>query len=516
MVKKSLRKSMSLKFKKHGFQIGALSLTSLVLIISMQNCSNVNLAAIQKPPVELASLEDPPPRLEPVLATRNPACLMCHAQIHGDLITDFGAGSPFVLGTDAIANHPSQPYYSPFQSKHFIWGQDGWNGSSVMGNIYVPDLKIVDSRLIAAYTDPAAGNPVLNGALKIIDFLKGKYVFPGSNAVVKVLKSENSTDIEKPGLRGNFYSRKSIWIDAPSAEEIRSLMQAPGVQIIKNSLGVLLAKNTAADTISGFSIKKSSTTQKNYFTNDVVTTCKGDIIIEGSVFLNNLILNTDDAGCRLYVTGSVFIQGPIIYPMGGESNLQISSASAIMFGMKSMSPRLTQLYTSAIPGGTRTAPNDLAEVAQNQSIINDSMNIDNLTNDAGPWFIMMNQAGVPVAVMEDWDTKHWIPLPGYAVPANPDSCPEVGMADVKNYPCSRVSSAGYTDPYKFRKVINYEHLLLNAPKIHSRYYGIFKGVIIGEDVLFAVNNFKFEKDPVMIDVTLLPLLNERIFKMSAE
>jgi hypothetical protein len=511
-----VKKSLSLKFKKHGFRFGALALTGLVLVVSMQNCSNVNLAPLPVVKADIPSVTPPGPRLEPVLATRNTSCLMCHAQINGDLISDFGAGSSFVLGTDNIANHPQQSYYSPFQSKHFIWGEAGWNGSSVMGNIYVPDLKVTDARMIAAYAAPAAGNTMpTGGVLKIIDFLKGKFLFPATTDVVKVISNETSADITKPGLRGQFYSRKTIWIDSPSADEVRSLMQAPGVQIVKNALGALLAKNAPTDTISGLNIMKSSLTSKNYFTNDTVTTCKGDIIVDGILFLNNLILNTDNAGCRLYVTGSVFIQGPIIYPMGGESNLQISSASAIFFGMKDLTPRLTQLYTSAIPGGTRTAPNDIAEIAQSQAIINDAMNIDGLTNDAGPWYLLLDQNARVIAGMNDWSNKVWDPYPGFVLPANPNAC--VAISDISQaamHPCSQMSTGYHPQAYNYRKTMSYTHLLLNAPKIHSRYYGIFKGVIIGEDVLFSVNNFKFEKDPVMIDVELLPLLNERVFKMS--
>lgn len=507
------------KLKVHRFKFIGLGSCALVLIASMQNCSNINIEPIPQERVinSVADPIDPPPRLEPVLAVRNTACVMCHAQINGDLISDFGQGNPFVMGTDAVANHQIQKdYYSPFNSKHFVWGGTMWRDSSVMGNVYVPTAQIKDQRLIAAYANPLTGN-AMPSMLSILDFVKSKFVNPSvsTTAATELMIKTTNPDINVPGLRGKYIGKKSIWIDSPTEDEVRGMMQAPGAAIVSYNLGAVLAKNSSADQIKNLIVVKSTNNQKNYFMNNGVLTCKGDIIIDGVVFLKDLILNTDNGGCRLYVTGSVFIQGPVIYTNEGESNLQISSARAIVFGIKTLTQRFTQSYTSAMFSGMRNAPNDQAEATAGQLVIADGFTVDRLTNDFGAFSLMLNKQGQVIATMDDYDTQNWKAEPGVMSIPNYTTCVGIGSdEEAANNNCSIITS-GSSVKYskKYRREVNYEHLALNAPKIHSRYYGVFKGVIIGEDVLFSVNHFIFDKDPVMFDIDMFPLLRERIFKM---
>ncbi len=60
------------------------------------------------------------------------------------------------------------------------------------------------------------------------------------------------------------------------------------------------------------------------------------------------------------------------------------------------------------------------------------------------------------------------------------------------------------------KIVPYSGLLLNAPMIHSRYLGTFKGTIIAELALFNLGNFHFEFDPVINKVNAFPLLKKPI------
>jgi hypothetical protein len=66
-----------------------------------------------------------------------------------------------------------------------------------------------------------------------------------------------------------------------------------------------------------------------------------------------------------------------------------------------------------------------------------------------------------------------------------------------------VSDAGQT-----RVAINYEHLLLNAPAVHSRYLGTFTGVIISEIAEMSLGQFVFSYDTVFsnANVSVLPAL----------
>ena len=500
------------KFRLFPRLLAAFFLTALVF----QNCDNVKLTIKPPPVVEEASVIDPNPfgKLEPVLAVRNTGCIMCHAKIDGDLVTDFGAGNPFFMGTDDIEHHPKQKdYYSPFQSKHFIWDSGMWKNSSVMGDIYVPDEQIRDQRLLSAYLDPKAGNTDTGGIVTVLDFVSKSFISPHNTSTpVSIIGRSSSNNIDEPGLRGQFKSRKTIWIDSPSANEIRDLMRAPEAESVLAKPGAVVYKGKHADVISGLEAVQSQKTYKLFITNQPVTKCKGDVVIDSVVFLKNLRLDTDKEGCRLYVTGTVFIQGPITYVNGGDSNLQITSARAIIMGFRSMKARFTQMATNANVGGIREEWTDEGELRFNEGIINDRDAIDGLTNDAGPYRLMVDSTGTPIAYLDDYDTDVWQPAPGRTTFPNPATC--VNGIPKATQPCGTDWTGQYPIGKQLRRSIHYEHLLLNAPKIHSRYHGVFQGVIIGEDVLFAVDNFSFAKDQVLFRTRLLPLLENRIFSMS--
>ena len=56
--------------------------------------------------------------------------------------------------------------------------------------------------------------------------------------------------------------------------------------------------------------------------------------------------------------------------------------------------------------------------------------------------------------------------------------------------------------------LGFSKILLNAPIIHSRYKGKFKGLVIAEFVLFWQGETDFEFDPVFREVPVLPMLKE--------
>ena len=444
--------------------------------------------------------------LRPVLATRNTACIMCHAQINGDLVTDFGYGDPFFFGLDDKRNHPLKPDYGPFVSKHFIYGGNTWAGSSIMGNVYVPDATMTDSRILASWV---GGGNAASAGVKLVDYLKGPILNTlTSSSPITILNKMDATDpsfadINAAGLRGNYISRKDIWIDAPGADEIRTLLNSPTIVSVIAKLGLSIAKSTSSDVLVGLVAVESTKTHKLIAQNADVLTCRGDIIIDGVLFLNNAKLATDDKGCRLYVTGSVFIQGPITYVNGGNSNIQITSASAVIMGMRSLMLRLSQDNVDQIVdnvSGVRLGWTDSAELALNAKIFADRDSVDGLVDDAGPTKILTDAGGNVLAYESDYDNQVFN-LPSGAVVTSPPNTSCSG--------CTFTWAGGY-----MRKSVDYTHMVLNAPKVMSRYYGTFQGVIISEDVLFAIGNFKFNSDPVMSNIPLLPLVGDRVFSMS--
>ena len=492
---------------KYQFLIVSILLSTIIVVA--QNCDNVRLSLTQPQVSEASSVQaNPFGTLEPVLAVRNTACIMCHAQINGDLITDFGSGNQFFMATDDIANHPLQTAYGPFNSRHFIEGGATWSASSIMGNVYVPNVAIKDSRIIASYT--AAGNSLSAAGLMLPDFLNSTFLNPlAGTSPISLIPKTTSTDITVAGLRGSFVGRQTIWIDAPSEDEIKDLEQGIGAEVVLSKPAAVVYKGASTDVIKNMLAVQSKTTYKLYMTNSGTVKCKGDIIIDSVLFLNNLVLDTDANGCRLYVTGTVFIQGPVTYLNGGDSNLQITSSRGIIMGMRALSSRLKQAATPLAVGGVRQGWTDADELTLNEAIFNDRDSVDGLTNDAGPFQVMTNATGDVIATMDDFDDQVWAPTAGYTTVPDPNTCDGTAcnVMWTGNLPNEATQAL-------YRKTINYSHLLLNAPTIQSRYWGIFQGVVIGENVLFAVNNFQFAKDPLMFRTSLLPLIEDRIFAIS--
>ncbi|MBX3033998.1 MAG: hypothetical protein KF865_08735 [Bdellovibrionaceae bacterium] len=497
------------------------ALLIVVLTLSFfQNCSNVKL--VRDPVEEQTEYASLFGELRPALAVRNTGCIMCHAQIHGDLISDFGFGSPFFMGLDRVANHPEQPHYSPFRSKHFKHGGTTWEDSSVMGDIYVPDTMLSDARLIGAHNDARTGNtPVAE--ISLTDFLASSFFDPVTEKIVRMIPFTRSDDINVPGLRGLFKSRKEIWIDAPTEDEIRSLTRKPSVVNVISELGALVYRATPNDVLQGIVVRQSQVSRRLFLTNENVLKCRGDIIVDGVLLLRDLVLDTDRGGCRLYVSGTVFIQGGVTYLNGdrNDENLQITSARAIIIGMRSLSTRMTQDASFEAVGGIRQGWTDGQELAFNNRIIQDRDSVDGLVNDAGPFQVVRTidysgneaRAGEIVGVIDDYDDKFLAPVrPGVALPdlSKCASTPEEGKARSPRAPCLHPE---WAEGFR-RKTVEFHHILLNAPKVHSRYYGAFQGVVIAEDALFAVDNFVFRSDPVMNRVPLLPLVQDRIFHVS--
>lgn len=65
----------------------------------------------------------------------------------------------------------------------------------------------------------------------------------------------------------------------------------------------------------------------------VLECSNSDIVVKGTLLLRKLKVNAAE-GCRLDVTGTVFIEEEITYAGTGErQNLQITSASAVVMGV---------------------------------------------------------------------------------------------------------------------------------------------------------------------------------------
>lgn len=296
----------------------------------------------------------------------------------------------------------------------------------------------------------------------------------------------------------------------------------------------------------------------------------GPILLAGNDLSQKSLL-TDNQGCRIYVEHTVFLQDQfnIHQSQGGTENLQIASASAIFMGLGS---DLSHFRLFDWEGGLRSGESCAAEESSASAPITmDFKIVQDRIHDAGPINICrMNFdkpnvgciktttsssciQGIKMIGMFDnnvfkilntssdkYTPNELLPVINtsnvrlncdffWAMDAiwryhNPEQLDQSGRGfwDGPTWEQYKKEKA-YNGPdienieannsfYSSRKVVSYEHIILNAPQIQSRYLGKFKGLIIGEYALFAVGNFLFEHDrETFSKIKILPQIYSKIF-----
>jgi hypothetical protein len=194
-----------------------------------------------------------------------------------------------------------------------------------------------------------------------------------------------------------------------------------------------------------------------FFTNTGEVVCDGDLLVRGTLFLKQPIIATS-TGCRIYATGPVFLQGAITYKNRGSSadktNLQLVSAKAIMLG-----------------AGDKSCDSTYKDSPLSRRLISG------------------------LAVSTYWTRE------AVRMSLTPPKWGEAVYAEGKQIP--DLEDAGCREDN-----LSFSRLLLNAPQVHSRYKGDFKGLIIAELVLFRLGKSNFEFDPVFKSVPVLPRLKD--------
>jgi hypothetical protein len=201
--------------------------------------------------------------------------------------------------------------------------------------------------------------------------------------------------------------------------------------------------------------------------------CDGDLVVRGPLYLENLEISTN-TGCRLYVIGSVFIYGPIEYLSDNNNNLQITSSKSISMGLGTV---INAAGENCDPSGryaTDTAHNGTSSLVNRYSTF---------------WTVPGNY------VRQSASPKAY----GDSIIA------EAKLIEAKKGPLydATCRSEG--------RMVSYEHLLLNAPIVHSRYEGDFKGTVIAEFSIMSLGMFKFEFDPVFKTVPVWPFLDSSLY-----
>lgn len=412
-------------------------------------------------------VQNPLRDFRPSLVVRAAECMLCHANIKGDIISDFGYRGPWdPTGPDMffkVNKHDanSSLAYSAGHSGNSL-ENTGWGTAKISGSVIVPEASLVnlanpESRKFVIplnYTD-SGQNKIATRLQEYLD----KILFADKSRV----KSIQSLD--------------AVYIGAPTAEDIRKagrLSAKLPLQFIKN--------DNDKPALKGF--ERVTENGKDYYTNVGVVTCDGDIFVDGVVLLDNLSLRTE-LGCRIHATKTVFIQGPIEYlDEYALSNLQVLSARAIYMGMG-------MCYDCYNDGYERTNVNFAADRANNVNYWANSLR---------------NQADLSHYVNEFREDFLKVSNEGQLTRA------PAGTADLAGYYLPRIEAAGIKlldagNPFRDTSDTSYRRLLLNAPDVQSRYNGKFQGTIIAEFALWRLGKFSFQFDSVFTAVPIFPLMD---------
>ncbi len=449
--------------------VGVIFLGSLSA--TFQNCSQVEFSGA---PAELSAFANPNApgtvatinHFQPALAVRDISCLACHANIQANVVTDFGYGNSWFMNQNGSQTGYGDNHYLPTT----------WQSiAEIQGQVIVPTGTVPDSSVKAATpTDITAPMSVsISNYLTMsstIDFNAGwTYSYWGRPEPKNLALT---TFVSPPSGKSAVTSQAYVYIGAPTSQEILGLVSnsnpAPWLQQIDPTMMA----------VSGLSIV--SGTSGSFITNSGKVDCSGkDVVVNGTLLLNNLQIFAESGGCRLYVNGSVFIVGPITYlnktnTVDPTNNLQITSSVSIIMGVGLDGEVVNGAngHQSSTPLNTRLLGDIRGNMVLRSAPGNDTYKTFATT-------IMNEGSNIGTTLLVD-------------------------ASALGTLPTAR-SAAGQT-----RSKVDYQHLLLNAPLIHSRYLGTVTGVIVAESAEFSLGEFSFNYDPVFQSVPVLPALPKDI------
>lgn len=423
--------------------------------------------------------------LKPALAVRAGGCVMCHAEVHANIVTDFGFGNAFYFGQNvgsSFAWNDGSPYgdhEALFTYGNGYQGVGAWarlkffngTGANHSGKVIVPNVAIPNG------PKNATGQTTLKGYLQH-RLQDSEYA------------STRSAQVE---------TRNRVFIGAPSATRLQEAFQWNNAD--QNRGFKFFAQSNSSWPLSGLNTNASSAPSNGLFFNTSIIVCEGDVLLKGSLHLNRARIRTR-SGCRLHVTEDVVISGPIEFVTDAGSdyskrNIQIVASRSILMG-------LGNIWSNGL------------HCEQNQS-------------DSGYWSYYHNRdkwtQGMTAAQRQQFDEniadsakyrlRYFWGIPNFFLRGvnNPLSHSQTIYSSVTSKVALIMDAACEPE----QRNVRYERILLNAPLIHNRYAGGIKGSVISEFALMPLglaqnqSRFRFEFDPVFSQVDILPMLKDQDF-----
>ena len=431
---------------------------------------------------------DPIKRFKPALAVRGIQCLLCHAHIGSNIVTDLGAGSDNFLPKAAHGELYNRNYFTTSPDSAYTNQRDAFQSANAIdGQVIVPKYTLDQDAIRFLWDDGRASAKV---SMSLKDVFTDGSGLTGNGSMLDKVNPPSGVD--------KIVEKSKVLIQYPTRDEILNL-----IPVEARRDGAVYAASTEFSRTS--SITGLKAVAGGVVTNESESSeieCHGDVVIQGTLVLENAKVKTDSKGCRLYVTDSVFIQGEIPLTStesGKKPNLQIASARSIIMG-------ISYIGMSGLDATDAHTPSERPDV-------NGRLAEGGHSRFATRMNFQYNPSGGAINGVPGNDFFTGITEEARIV----ERVAGLRLIDAgdSNFVQRGATFAGaqvVDSSVGFHLSANFEGILLNAPHVHSRYFGNFKGVIIAEVAFLArnvgnVSDEKFFYDSVFDDAPLmLPLL----------
>lgn len=411
--------------------------------------------------------DNPIMKYKPALAVGDPNCVMCHASVKGNVLSNFNNIGRLDMGEWGVGGGATGDHLFKASSMNEWRGRSGASMSMIKGTYYAQrvvldaDVQTTVSSWISESKTAVIGNrtwPILTPAAPasvntFAKYLNLSFQYRDPSEVAHLM-----TDyVYAPAVEHDVTVKElsMIKIAALTDGDIRPKLKGQPLYYYKRKMN-----------LSGIGLGSNGL----YYTNTGVVNCDGDLFLDKPLFLENPVIKTIQ-GCRIYGTRSVFMQGTggsgselVTYQEGdpGNStpNLQISSVKNIVLGLGRCS--FDQAGPPIIPAADGTVGSRLG-----------------LTGDAHDDYDKIVDGGGVHRAVDAGDCQ------------------------------------APTTPAGANRNVSSTHLFLNAARIDSRLTGTFTGAMIAPFVLGSLGAFSYVYDPTFSSIPILPMIRgDKIFDLT--
>ena len=390
--------------------------------------------------------------IQPALVVRGMSCITCHSSVSSNIVTDYGFGNSWYFDT-----------VSP-DSFYFDRDQAG-NGLSTLSLLQNSEIIVPTANV------PAAIQSQFN-VTTLAEFVQARFAQGSTNLSSQVREIQ------------------SLTINVPTASRIQQLFGNPTANF------VYLPDTSASPALSGLNFDN---TNHVFMIKNLV--CDGDLYLGATVMFNNATVQSVN-GCRIYATGSIFIDTPIqskAYNGSTNYNTQLLSAISIWMGTGKIIQNGAFCETSnGSPIGWYASSGSTEGVDCTSAANVDQPACDTLTQRAYQT-LARNTYTRAYATPSDLKALLSTPLdpasPGTVLQARANVEASLGhsLVDAACEPGGRANSIS--------------RLMLVAPYVQNRYSGTFSGSTVAEAALMSLGTFTYQFDPVFTKVSIFSLLD---------